>query len=407
MATDIEPRAARNDGLPPPAAPSRRSALKVLGVGGATVLVAATGVLSYRAFDNGVLDAGAGTPYDGWSQWQDDNSPLGAVGAAILAANPHNTQPWLFHVTATSVDVFVDPARDMPFVDPLRREHHVGLGCAVENLVLALGARGFRPTVNLMPDAADQSHVASLLLVPAPARTSPLHDAIGARHSNRGPYLARNIPTAVLDELTAHGTDLPGIGTRWFTSADEKTALGMLIIAATEAFIADPQQSQEAFGWFRNNRDDIDEHRDGPTLDAQGLSPITLTLAKLLPASSRTAGDAFWLDQTRTVHTATAAAYGVITVADPDDPATRLTAGRALQRIHLAATTLGLGLQHMNQITERIDRERRQGVPATFEPRLRNLLAQPGRQPLVTFRLGYPVRAGRPSPRRPLAAVIR
>jgi hypothetical protein len=130
--------------------------------------------------------------------------------------------------------------------------------------------------------------------------------------------------------------DLPGSGTGWFTSADEKTALGILIIAATEAFITDPQQSGEAFGWFRNNRDDIDEHRDGPTLDAQGLSPVTLTLAKLLPASSRTGGDAFWLDQTRTVHTAT----------DTDGPATRLTAGRALQRIHLAATTLGLGSGH-------------------------------------------------------------
>lgn len=407
MATNIEPRAAQSGGVPPPPATSRRSALKVLGAGGATVLVAATGVVSYRAFDNGVLDAGSGAPYDAWSQWQDDDSPMGAVGAAILAANPHNTQPWLFHVTATSVDVFADPARDMPFVDPLRREHHVGLGCAVENLVLALAARGFRPTVSLMPDPADRSHVASLGLGPAAASTSPLHDAIGARHSNRGPYLAQDIPAAVLDELTDHVADLAGIGTRWFTSTDEKAALSTVIVAATEAFIADPQQSQDAFGWFRNNRDDIDEHRDGPTLDAQGLSPVTLTLAKLLPASSRTAGDAFWLDQTRTVHTATAAAYGVITVADTDDPATRLTAGRALQRIHLAATALGLGLQHMNQITERIDRERRQGVPATFEPRLRSLLAQPGRQPLVTFRLGYPVRAARPSPRRPLATVIR
>ena len=44
-----------------------------------------------------------------------------------------------------------------------------------------------------------------------------------------------------------------------------------------------------------------------------------LAVAKILPASSRTAGDRFWLDQTRTVHTATAAAYGVITVANPDD----------------------------------------------------------------------------------------
>lgn len=77
-----------------------------------------------------------------------------------------------------------------------------------------------------------------------------------------------------------------------------------------------------------------------------------LTLGKLSPATDRSAGDTFWVEQTRSVHTATAAAYGVITVADPSDPILRLNGGRLLQRIHLAATAQGLALQHMNQVTE-------------------------------------------------------
>ncbi|MEV2271919.1 hypothetical protein [Nonomuraea africana] len=44
----------------------------------------------------------------------------------------------------------------------------------------------------------------------------------------------------------------------------------------------------------------------------QGLNPLMIGVAKLLPASSRQSGDAFWLDQTRTVHTRTAAAYGLV-----------------------------------------------------------------------------------------------
>ena len=47
-------------------------------------------------------------------------------------------------------------------------------------------------------------------------------------------------------------------------------------------------------------------------------------------------------NQTRDVHTKTAAAYGVITVADPHDPAIQLIGGRLLQRIHLGATHRGL-----------------------------------------------------------------
>ena len=127
------------------------------------------------------------------------------------------------------------------------------------------------------------------------------------------------------------------------------------------------------------------------TLDAQGMSPVMLSMAKLLPATSRAAGDSFWVNQTRDVHTKTATAYGVITVTDPYDATTQLLGGRLLQRLHLNATHRALALQHMNQITERIDRERATGVPPTFLPRLAQLLP-PGRQPLAAFRLGYAMR---------------
>ena len=80
------------------------------------------------------------------------------------------------------------------------------------------------------------------------------------------------------------------------------------------------------------------------------------------------------MKQTRTVHTATAAAYGVITTTSPDDRRTQLDAGRLLQRIHLAATSRGIALQHMNQITERIDREATTGARPTFAPRFAELL---------------------------------
>lgn len=386
---------------------SRRSVVRGIGVGAATVVVAGAGALSYRVYDNGVLDPGAGAAYDPWSHWRDDPSRLGAVGAAILAANPHNSQPWTFRVQGSVVDVFTDATRRTGTLDPLQREHLIGMGCAVENLVLAAGARGFRAAVRLLPDSGDPTHVAAVALTPGPVITSPLSESIGARHSNRGPYTAAAVPAPVIAALDAHTAGLDGVRVRWFAAAAEKAALGVLLVDAARAVTVDTRQSTDAFAWFRSNRDDIDRHRDGLTLDGQGLDPLTLTAAKLLPAESRTAGDAFWVTQTRTVHTRTAAAYGVITVADPDDPRTRLVGGRLLQRLHLAATATGLGLQHMNQGTERIDRERTLRVPPTFGPRFDALLAEPGRQPLATFRIGYPVRAARPSPRRPLTAVTR
>jgi hypothetical protein len=383
----------------------RRQVLKTIAVGGATAVVAGTGALSYRVFDTAVLDPGAGRAYDPWQHWQDDPGPMGAVAGAILAANPHNTQPWIFHVTANSIDVLADTARAVEALDPFRREQRVGLGCAVENLALACRARRLDPVIALLPDGPDADRVAHVSLLAAKRQPSPLYDAIGRRHTNRGPYDGKPVSAEQLAALV-DTRGLHGVAVHWVSDPAPKAALDRLLVDAAVALTRNQQQSRDSFAWFRANNDAVRRHRDGLTLDAQGMSPLMLSITKLLPASSRAAGDAFWVDQTRNVHTKTAAAYGILTADDPYDPATQLVAGRLLQRIHLTATDRGVALQHMNQITEGIDRELTTAAPATFGPRFSELLPR-GAQPLVTFRVGYPSRAARPSPRRALPAVTR
>ncbi len=386
-----------------PVAPTRVSRRRVLGWGGATALVAATGVLSYRAYDTAVLGPGGGPAHAPWRDWRDLPGPRGAVAAAILAASPHNTQPWEFAVTDRSIDVFTDPLRHTGSVDPFGRERYAGMGCALENLVLGCPPRGLSPTVTLLPDGPAGQRVAHVELTPVAPRTDPLYAAIDRRHTNRGPYAPSVVPPAALAALA--DPDPPdGLALHWIADPRPRAAFGELLVDAAEALVADEQQSIDNFAWFRPDNDAEQRHRDGLVLDGQGFSPVQLAVAKLLPPSSRSAGDRFWVNATRDVHTATAAAYGVITTATtavPDDRRVQLDAGRLLQRIHLRATAAGIALHHMNQITERIDRE---GAAGTFASRFAALLPA-GARPLLTFRVGHPVRDGRPTPRRSLAMV--
>jgi hypothetical protein len=378
--------------------PTRRHVLRALALGGATMVVAGTGALGYRVYDTAALSPGRGDAYEPWQGWRDTPGLPGAVAAAVLAASPHNTQPWRFGIRADAVDVYLDRARGTGAVDPFAREQYAGIGCAVENLALAARARGLLPRVALLPDGAAGPRVAQIDVTPGAPLRSPLYDAIGDRHTNRGPYEPREVPTTELAGLV-DTSDLAGLAVHWVADPASRTSLGRLLVDAAAALCADEQQSQDNYAWFRSSNDEIQEHRDGLTLGGQGFSPLFLAMSTLLPASSREAGDQFWLDQTRTVHTATAAAYGVITTSSPEDRRTQLDAGRLLQRIHLTATSRGVALHPMNQVTERIDRERATGATPTFAPRFADLLPR-GVQPLLTFRVGYAVREAGASPRR-------
>jgi hypothetical protein len=139
----------------------RRSFLK--GAGVVTVVVVGGGV--WRAYDEGVFSVGQGSAYEPWRDWRKDSNEgtLALVRAAILAASPHNTQPWLFKVTNSSIELYIDTKRNVGALDPYLREEHIGMGCALENLMLAAAANGYQATLTLLPGK----------LGPIPARPKP------------------------------------------------------------------------------------------------------------------------------------------------------------------------------------------------------------------------------------------
>jgi hypothetical protein len=76
------------------------------------------------------------------------------------------------------------------------------------------------------------------------------------------------------------------------------------------------------------------------------------------------------------------------------------------QRMQLWATSNGLAMQSMNQVTERADREVSIGIEQRFGSALRELIANPNWQALFTFRIGYPTIEALSSPRRSVQEVV-
>lgn len=393
-----------------PDAPVRTTRRTVLR--GAALATAAAGLagLGVRAADQGVFSAGRGPAYEAWRALDGSPGPAQTlVGAAVLAANPHNMQAWQVVLDDPDdprrVEIHDDTTRSLGAVDPVRREAHLGLGCAAANLELAAAALGRPARLEWWPEGPDGPAVVASLGAPGPAEAArdPLWAAVPHRRSDRGAYpdpapspaeLAAALePVGLDDDVTLH----------WLTTAEQRDRVGTLLVDGARALTQDTPMSLANAAWFRSDWGAVQRHKDGLTLDAQAMPGFVVLAAKMLPGTPRAQADASWVQRTRDVHTRTAAAYLSIEVADRADRGSVTRAGRILQRVHLALTAAGLGMQHLNQALEMRDRQEATGRGGDWVTRVE---AELGAGAVALVRMGRPSGAAGPSPRRPWTEVL-
>ena len=339
---------------------------------------------------------------DAYAPWDFDPSgerpEVGAAMAAILAANPHNSQPWLFRIEPGFIDLFADLGQSLGAMDPAHREMHIGLGCAVENLSVAARALGRAAAVTLMPDPSDETHVAHVALTEAAPEPSALFDAIPLRHTNRGPYeegvaLPRAFREALLSSVEGE--------TRAHLWEDDATMAEIRerCVAATEAIVADQEMNEASHAWWRQDPEDIEAYRTGLTMDATGSSGCTRAMGKHLANPDADRAGAYWVKATDG-RQGTASAWVLLATPLLEDRVQQLEVGRSYQRMHLLAESEGYAMQPLNQALERRDRERFDGREGAFGPWLGSL--SPGEEAQMLFRVGIARRSALPSPRAPL-----
>lgn len=278
-----------------------------------------------------------------------------ALAHAILAPNPHNTQPWLVELDgADGMTLYCDLDRRLPFTDPLDRQITMGCGAFLELYRIAASARGYAPVITPFPESAplprlDERPIAHVALgEPQAIEPDPLFTHIVSRRTNRDPYGER-IPTENALRDVASAAMIQPVQAFAENAPDRVARLRDLVWRAFDREMRTRGAQEETFGWLRFGREEIARHRDGLAIDGPMIPLFKalgfLDLEDMLDPDS-TSNKQAAADWRRKAEAAPAFMW--LTTQD-DGPASRIAAGMAYARMNLAATAAGLAMHPWSQ----------------------------------------------------------
>ncbi len=276
-----------------------------------------------------------------WAPLQASPRDRELVRAATLAANSHNTQPWIFTATTNAITIAPDLSRRCPAVDPDDHHLYASLGCAAENLVHAAAAVGLSATPTLAND------VVTIGLEPGPSARSSLFDAITVRQCTRAPFDRRPVSADAMRLLASAGRET-GVELILLTDKAKIAEVSDYVVQGNTAQMRDAAFMAELKSWLRFSEADAVATRDGLFARASGNPALPSWLARLiLPLVFTEDGE----NKKYRDHIESSAGIAVF-VSETNDKAHWMAAGRACQRFALQATALDLKYAFVNQPVE-------------------------------------------------------
>ena len=350
------------------------------------------------------------------------------VAAASRAPSADNMQAWAFTLAGDAVEARLEPSRVLP-TDVHQMFAWIGLGAAVENLVIAAAQEGFSAGVDYPPELAQQSGPSAATNLDAAVTVrltpggpgNPLAAWIEPRETNRALFAKEPIVAAVLAELSHATSDLTA-GVHWVSGAASLDLMARMDARSTYLRLEHQPLHDELFDILRFSRREMEEERFGLEFEGIGVPYALVRLARLLRYPSvmklvSRLGIGRAVARQLAAKLRAAGAVCLVTARMPG-PAGYVEAGRAMERLWLEATARGLAVQPhgvLPQYLTKLDDE-----PDGFTPRFADVMrqhrepfarlfpCQPDERPAIVLRVGRAAsRPARHTVRLPLEQVIR
>ncbi|MFI0166446.1 Rv1355c family protein [Streptomyces sp. NPDC017095] len=344
------------------------------------------------------------------------------VAHGIQAPSGGNSQPWQFTAHDEVVDCRVDAAQPQTLLDFEGRATHLAIGAAVENIHLAAQASGWACQVRYFPAPADPGLVCRLTFSSAPDLPRPaLFDWIEHRTTNRSPGPARPLLESHAAALTDCATE-SGARLHLVTDRDQLDEMGRVLGAGDRLRMLSPHLHRDMMNELRWDPEEARRTRDGIDVATLGFDDVDLAGLRLARqwrglAFVRRIGGGKAFEESAAKALAASSAVGCLTIPGKG-PHAFVDGGRALQRLWLTATSLGLGFQPHTSLLylfARLAGGGETGLDAAETDVLRTLRTRftalvPGRPDeaeLMLFRLSYASPPTVRSLRRPVDSVLR
>jgi molybdopterin/thiamine biosynthesis adenylyltransferase/nitroreductase len=278
--------------------------------------------------------------------------------AASLAPSGGNEQPWRWVAAGPRLSARIDGRFGDVLLNFGETARLLALGAAAENIVLLAHAIGLRAKLTLARELSRGSLVQIKFFAPTATaenleRRIPGSDALAAqiprRHTNRRLVPPTPLPAGAIAELHDAVASLPGCRLQVVEDAAGRAELADIAARAERLRMLHPAGHRDLVREIRWTPEDARRARDGIDLDTLELGAAERAGLRML----REPGVARLLRRWRRGRAleklgrrAIVAASAVGLVSAPDSSvAARLTAGRAIQRVWLTATRLGIGVQ--------------------------------------------------------------